>query len=709
LAFKIRGQICDPRTCIAFTKKVSLTRAIVAGEVRPEYAEAAKVPGMLFETEVTAADPQAAIPVTRGPKTPWADGLVGYLVLAVLAGFGALATPCVFPMIPITVAFFSKFSETSVRRTAGMAGLYMGSIVTTFTILGVVVSLVFGAVGMQAISSSVEFNAFIGLLLVVFAFNLFGMFEIKIPGWLVNKTAAAEHELGSKTSLGSQALGVIFMGLTFTLISFTCTVGFIGLVLAEAAKGDAVFPAIGMFAFSLAFSLPFFVLALAPSWANTLQGKAGGWMVSVKVVLGFVELAGAFKFLSNIDLVRGWGWVTRDFVLAGWVAVFLVCGLYLLKIFALSSDAENAGSRVSPPRMAFAMLFLALSGYSLSGIGTTKSMGGWLDGWLPPAVYPGMESVAASGGGGVAHAVVIKDDIPGSLAKGREDQRPVFIDFTGYTCTNCRYMEASVFPLPAVASRLAQMVRSEVYTDCIQDVCDEQREYQVERFETAALPFYAVLDPSDDSIMGTFASSTNDSSEFVEFLDAALSVYNAKHPAAAKAEAAAPPKVEALGKVQAESQGEELPPVEFSAVGEEVNLELPHLKDGSAFSLSSLRGQWALVNFWASWCAPCKQELREDFPPALKKHAHVKLVTVAFDGEDGREEAMSFANEAKLFDHIALLGPADIEEAGLHAAFGTAASLPQTFVIDPTGKLVFSVAGSITEQMLEAMFVKMPG
>ncbi len=676
--------------------------------MRPEYKEAAQLSGMSFDTEASpAAAPAQAL--SGGPKAPWADGIVGYLILAVLAGFGALATPCVFPMIPITIAFFSKFSETSVRRTAGMAGLYMASIVTTFTVLGVVVSLVFGAVGMQAISSSVVFNAFIGLLLVVFAFNLFGMFEIKIPSWLVNKTAAAEHELKSKTSLGSQALGVIFMGLTFTLISFTCTVGFIGLVLAEAAKGDAVFPAIGMFAFSLAFSLPFFVLALAPSWANQLQGKAGGWMVSVKVVLGFVELAGAFKFLSNIDLVRGWGWVTRDFVLAGWVAVFLACGLYLLKLFALSSDAEDAGSRVSPPRMAFAMMFLALSGYSLSGIGTTKSMGGWLDGWLPPAVYPGTESIAAAGGGAVAHAPVIKDDIPGSLAKGLEERRPVFIDFTGYTCTNCRYMEASVFPLPEVASRLDQMVRTEVYTDCIQDICDEQREYQVERFETAALPFYAVLDPADDTIMGTFASSTNDPSEFVAFLDAALDVYDAKHPAGAKAEPAGEAQAEAPKAPEASPEAEPLPPVDFDAAGATVDLELPHLKDGSAFKLSSLRGQWALVNFWASWCAPCKKELREDFPPALKKHGHIKLVTVAFDGDDGRDAAMSFAEEANLFDHVALLGPADIEEAGLHAAFGTAASLPQTFVVDPSGALVFSVAGSITEPMLEAMFAKMPG
>ena len=200
--FKIRGQICDPRTCLAFTEKVALSRTIEDGDVREAHAATPTLPGRAFVTDAPAGDAAAEAPT--GPKAPWADGIAGYLVLAILAGFGALATPCVFPMIPITIAFFSKFSETSVRRTAGMAGLYMGSIVTTFTVLGVVVSLVFGAVGMQAISASVAFNAFIGLLLVVFAFNLFGMFEIKIPSWLVNKTAAAEHELKAKSSWGAR-------------------------------------------------------------------------------------------------------------------------------------------------------------------------------------------------------------------------------------------------------------------------------------------------------------------------------------------------------------------------------------------------------------------------------------------------------------------------------------------------------------------------
>ena len=437
-------------------------------------------------------------------------------------------------------------------------------------------------------------------------------------------------------------------------------------------------------------------------------------MVSVKVVLGFVEIAGAFKFLSNIDLVLGWGFVTRDFVLAAWVAVFLACGLYLLKVFALSSDAEDAGSRVSPPRMAFAMLFLALSGYSLSGMGTTRSMGGWLDGWLPPAVYPGSQAATASSGGVVAHAEVFKDDIPGAMARAREEGKPVFVDFTGYTCTNCRYMEASVFPLPDVASRLEQTVRAEIYTDCIEDICEEQRTYQVERFETAALPFYAVIDPTDDTVMGTFASSTNEPAEFVAFLDAALARYAGKHPGGSAK--AAPAKVEKAAAVaapakveEAAAEGEEAAPaVVFNASGAQVDIELRASRRRVLQALEPARSVGPGGFLGLVVCA-VQKELREDFPPALSRHDHIKLVTVAFDGEDGKEAAQKFAAEANLYEHVALLGPADIEEAGLPAAFGTQSSLPQTFVVDPDGKLVFSVAGSIDEAMLEAMFEKMPG
>ena len=275
-------------------------------------------------------------------------------MVAFIAGLAALLTPCVFPMIPITVSFFSKFSEVSLRRSAIMAGVYAVSIIGTFTLLGIVVSAIFGAVGMQAISSSAWFNIFLTALLFVFAFNLFGLFEIMVPSWLINRSSSKEQELKSADgSLRHQLAGVFFMALTFTLVSFTCTVAFIGIVLAEAAKGEWFYPTVGMLSFATAFSIPFFLLAMFPSWADKLRGKAGDWMVAVKVTLGFLEFAAAFKFLSNVDLLWGWGWVTRPFVLTIWAAVFATAGLYLLRVFTLPhSDEDSRG--VSPIRMAAA-------------------------------------------------------------------------------------------------------------------------------------------------------------------------------------------------------------------------------------------------------------------------------------------------------------------------------------------------------------------
>ncbi len=389
LEILVRGQICDDHSCLSFNEKVPVAIEIETGDARGDYASPAKLDGRAFSPDGAAATSDGGTK-SDGPKNHGGDelptNLLGFIVVAMLAGLGSLATPCVFPMIPITVGFFSKFTEVSMRRTVTMATIYALSIVGTFTFVGVGISLIFGASFTGKMSASVFFNGFIAVLLIAFAFNLFGLFEIRVPSFLVNRTAQKEHELKNDDgSLFRQMLGVFFMGLTFTLISFTCTVGFIGVVIAQAAQGEWFYPAIGMLAFSLAFSVPFFVLALFPSWAEKLQGKAGDWMVSVKVSLGFLELAGAFKFISNVDLVMGWGFITRDLVLALWIGIFLTAGLYLLRMFQLSPGNGGQQQPVGSVRMVIAMLCLSLAGYSLTGIGHTRSMGGWVDGWLPPA------------------------------------------------------------------------------------------------------------------------------------------------------------------------------------------------------------------------------------------------------------------------------------------------------------------------------------
>ncbi|MCP4602923.1 MAG: redoxin domain-containing protein [Proteobacteria bacterium] len=696
---QVKGQICSRKKCIPFRKKIKILLTVNQGDARAEYASRPKLNGEAFSPD---RPPPAGLH-TKRQGLPTDQGLLGFLLIAFIAGLGALVTPCVFPMIPITISFFSKFSKVSIRRSVSMATIYAGSIISCFTLIGIAVSVIFGAVGMQALSASVAFNIFLALLLLVFAFNLWGLFEIQIPSWLISKTSEKEMALTSDDgSLAKQSLGVFFMAITFTLVSFTCTVGFIGVVLAEAAKGNWFYPAIGMLSFSLAFSLPFFFLAIFPTWADKLQGKGGDWMVAVKVVLGFLEFAGAFKFLSNVDLVREWGFITRPFVLSIWVAVFLAAGLFLLRVFNLPhSDTEE--KTVGPIRMFFAMCMLALAAYSAASIRSSKSMGGWLDGWLPPSLYPGQEAEGTSDIEG-SHMPWIIDDIDKGMAKARQENQPLFIDFTGYTCTNCRYMEESVFPKPKVSSRLKKMVLVTAYTDGVKDVHDKQRELQIKRFSTAALPFYAIINPHDDSVIATFPSMTNDVDEFVAFLDNALAAFNRVKPK--QAEETDKKKVSDAGMDKTDSGQSEKISLDLAASGKKVDFEFPSLLGKKKTKLSSLRGGWVFVNFWASWCAPCKKELKEDFPPALEKAPQIKLVTVAFDGDDTKDAAIRVAKEINLFKHIVLQGGEDITEAGLEKEFDISESLPISYLIHPNGHIAWKHKGSVTKELLINLFLK---
>jgi thiol:disulfide interchange protein DsbD len=702
-----KGQICNPKQCIIISEKRNVALALAPGDARPDRTSAPKLEGEEFPPDRPA--PTGGENMFMGSDPPTDEGFLVFLLIAFAAGVGALFTPCVFPMIPITVSFFSKYSKVSLRRSLTMALIYALSIMITFTLVGVIVSAVFGAVGMQWLAASGGFNIFMTALLVFFAFNLFGLFEIRVPSGLIGRASQKEAELTSDDgSLPRQAVGVFIMGFVFTLVSFTCTVGFIGFVIAQAAEGEWFYPTVGMLAFSFAFALPFFFLAVFPSWADKLKGKGGDWMVAVKATLGFLELAGAIKFLSNVDLVWEWGFLTRPLALTLWVGIFLTAGLFLLRVFNLP-HSDTTTKHVGPIRMFFAILVLALAGYSFTGIRDTKSMGGWLDGWLPPAVYPGQEAAAASGEG--EHLPWIVDDIEKGMAKAREANKPLFVDFTGYTCTNCRYMEGSVFPRPEVRSRLEKMILVTAYTDGSDEVHDKQREYQVERFKTAALPFYAILNPHDDTVLAVHPDMTKDVPAYVAFLDSGLEKFEQVKPKDAQAtesdtDGAQQGEADAGAEHGGDTAEEEKIPTDIATEGAPVDFEFPELKGNAKIKLSSHRGKWVFVNFWASWCVPCRKELKNDFPPALASAPHITLLTVAFDGEDTEDAAIEFANDVKLWDHIVLQGGEDIEEAGLDEKFEVTSSLPLSYLIHPKGHISWMRKGSVHKELLIELFGK---
>lgn len=651
----VTGQICNPKRCYPFKIVTPLSIILGKGDARAEFREVPEFEGIELSDGGNAS-------------SPLGGNIISLLILAFLAGLGALLTPCVFPMIPITVSFFSKFSKVSIGRALLMASVYAGSIIATFTFIGIAVSAIFGAVGMQALSASPWFNLFLAALLVVFAFNLFGYFEISIPSWLITGASKKEQKLSSdEGSLMHQIMGVFLMAITFTLISFSCTVGFVGIVIAEAAKGNWFYPAVGMFSFSLAFSIPFFFLALFPSWADKLKGKGGDWMIAIKAVLGFLELAGAFKFISNVDLVWKWELISRPFVLTIWVGIFIVMALFLLRLFNLPfSDQSN---RITGPfRLTTAILAISAAIYLGSAVGTSKSLGGWIDGWLPPIDYL-QETTAEKASADTLNWM--KDDIEGAMKKAKAENKPLFIDFTGYTCTNCRFMESGMFPKPAISAELSKMVLLKAYTDGDSDIDQAQRLYQISRFQTAALPFYAIIDPSTDTVLAVHPDMTNDENKFVEFLKNGISSYKPSGNATEE---------------KKENKG-----IDFS---------FKTIDGSKSVSLSSFSGKWVLLNFWASWCAPCREELANMFPKVLEKYGHVQFMTIAFDGEQSATEARKFIETVKIPGAVNLLGPEDPTSAGFSEEYKFEGSLPATYLISPEGKIVWMQTDIVDEKTL---------
>ncbi|MDQ3221314.1 MAG: thioredoxin family protein, partial [Acidobacteriota bacterium] len=426
LTFDVRYQLCNDEVClpprtkrISFSGEEDVKRSAVGGQ-----QSAISSP----EKSGKPINP----PITDNLQLP--TDLWAFLWLA--AGLGALSllTPCVFPMIPITVSYFTNHSSGSRSKAIRLATVYSIGIIATFTLLGMLLAIFVGAAGINLFAANPWINLLIAGIFLFFAFNLFGAYEITIPTGILTKL---DNLTRSREGEGSGIIGALLMGLTFTLTSFTCTSPFVGTILVSASQGDWQMPLVGMLAFSTVFALPFFVLALIPQLATQLP-RAGGWMNSVKVAMGFLEVAAAMKFISNVDLVWKWGIFTRSVVLAIWIAIGIILSLYLLGKFQLSHDSKP--ERIGSLRLISAILSLAVSFYLITGIFGAKL--GELEAFLPPDLENTSGGLSGRNSDELSWIV---NDYDAALAKAKSENKRVFLDFTGYTCTNCRWMEANVF------------------------------------------------------------------------------------------------------------------------------------------------------------------------------------------------------------------------------------------------------------------------
>jgi thiol:disulfide interchange protein len=370
-----------------------------------------------------------------------------------------------------------------------------------------VLALVFGAGGVNQLAANPWVNLLITAIFLGFALSLFGAYFIQVPTGLIGKLDSLAHRPGT-----SDFIGTLLMGLTFTLTSFTCTSPFVGTLLVTAAGGSWQWPLIGMLAFSTVFALPFFVLALAPQLMAQLP-RSGGWLNSVKVVMGFLEIAAAMKFLSNADLIWHWGIFSREVVLAIWVAIGILSVLYLLGKFQMPHDSPVAS--VTALRVLAAILFLSISIWL--GTGLFGRPLGEIESFLPPPSDIETNGATAARSREPAEMSWILNDYPTALAQAKLQNKPIFIDFTGYTCTNCRWMEANMFSRPEVRKELNNFVRVRLYTDGSGAIYEQQQEMERQRFDTVALPFYTVLS-SSGAVVSTFPGLTRNPDEFLKFL-----------------------------------------------------------------------------------------------------------------------------------------------------------------------------------------------
>lgn len=540
-------QICSDVNgqCIPFESDIS-----VLGKIQ-------KKPSVIAASNIGKSTPIALKAFDNEFKTAEIEGqgfsfLLTFFFVSFGAGLVALLTPCVFPMIPMTVSFFTK-SNTSRKKGIAQAIFYGISIIAIYTIVGTLFSVLFGADFVNFLSTHWIPNLFFFAIFVLFALSFFGMFEIRLPNKFVNKMDSQSNKSG--------VLGIFFMAFTLVLVSFSCTGPIAGTILLQAASGETIQPIVGMLGFSLAFALPFTLFAIFPNWLKSMP-KSGGWLNTIKVVLGFVELALALKFLSIVDQVYHWNMLNRDVYLALWIVIFAFLGFYLLG--KITFPHEEKVKRTSVGRLISALLVFSFVVYLIPGLVGAPLKA--LAGYMPPlssqnfvinspqtssiskGVYAMSECEAPKYGNMLELPYGIQGyfDYEQALACAKKQDKPLFIDFTGHGCVNCREMEAAVWSDPKVLKRLkedyvvvalyvdekTELPENEWYVSAYDErvkktIGGQNLDFMIQKLNANAQPYYTLIDPNSSLLSAPKGYDLN-VDKFVEFLDNGLTEFESR-------------------------------------------------------------------------------------------------------------------------------------------------------------------------------------
>lgn len=542
-------QACK-QMCSNFTKKFTFTLPVdeIVADVVPSQEKIDTTTQVSPEPSIesVAKDTEAKVaeaPVTKATQSAAPRNLWSVFLIAFLSGFAALLTPCVFPLIPMTVSFFTKQSKTKAEGKKN-AIIYGISIIAIYVILGSLVTAIFGADALNALATNVWFNVIFFILLVIFAISFLGAFEIVLPHTWANKVDQQADRGG--------IIGILFMALALAVVSFSCTGPIVGTLLFEAASRGGIGPIVGMLGFSLALALPFMLFAMFPGWLNSLP-KSGGWLNTVKVFLGFLELALAFKFLSNADLVLQLHLLEREVFLAIWIAIFGVLALYLFG--KISTPHDSPLTHISVGRLLLGVLVLTFTVYLIPGLwGAPLKL---INAFPPPLEYS--ESPRGLGNSGIAsvaqelpegaksgpHGITVFDDYEKGMAYAKKVNKPIMLDFTGFACVNCRKMENNVWSDARILPILKeQVVLISLYVDDkrplpigeqhiskdtgeqIETIGDKWTDFMISRYHTNTQPMYVLMDQLEKNLnLQQPTISYTDVETFESWLKKGISAY----------------------------------------------------------------------------------------------------------------------------------------------------------------------------------------